>query len=734
MTDQVPHRRGPTSSPTLTDRNGAGQQYSSASPGLSPHLEGGVAPAAHLPGASYSRIPPIRLAQKISKGITIAFDYLAVLPAEKAINKLEYLAWRIKGKPLFDKRLTRIAKSADIRKLNPRISNIKKGFYAPLSISTKYFPFHKKVWHTLRHKRPNWYKRYHEYPIVHYFHFAVLIIFTSIVGFGLYNTLFGSPAKNQPVLAAGVTAPLRILSFQGRLTDASDNPITSQQQVRFIVYSDPTASGSARLWEEVDTISPDSDGIFSILLGSNGSGGNAALCNGGNPPSSPAAGACGIPQSLFAQNQALYLEVTIGNGAPLTPRQQIATVAYATNAEVLQGLPPITDSSVTTNTNTVLALNSSGVLSIPGTSATTFQQANGQLTLQGKVLALTTASGTNTNVQIAPDGLGTIDLQKPIQNSTNNNNIASAVGSVEVDDLFSILATSSGQSAFTINQNGAGPLISASSSGTAKFTVDNSGNGYFAGNVGIGTTSPSSPLQAVGNISASSSNTYALLTPSLFGINHGYIADSGLYLSNQWGNKAAVGVDNNNGYLDFWAANSTTPTMTMTSTNVGIGYNNPGSALDVNGNVGIGTTAPAAGLDVSSAGGVALNDNKLFLANGGNPTHWIDFNGTDTWNYNEGIQFQAYGQSNAVTMFLSQHGNVGIGNGTTNPTSKLQVAGDITPEATGTRNLGSSSLYWNTLYVNNVIGPTTGTQGFWQRNLGALSPTNITDDLLLGGI
>ncbi|MBK7963163.1 MAG: tail fiber domain-containing protein [Bdellovibrionales bacterium] len=45
-------------------------------------------------------------------------------------------------------------------------------------------------------------------------------------------------------------------------------------------------------------------------------------------------------------------------------------------------------------------------------------------------------------------------------------------------------------------------------------------------------------------------------------------------------------------------------------------------------------------------------------------------------------------------------GNVGIG--VTGPTSKLQVAGDITPDTTATKNLGSTTLRWNNIYLSNA--------------------------------
>ena len=80
---------------------------------------------------------------------------------------------------------------------------------------------------------------------------------------------------------------------------------------------------------------------------------------------------------------------------------------------------------------------------------------------------------------------------------------------------------------------------------------------------------------------------------------------------------------------------------------------------------------------------------------------------------------------------MAPGGNVGIGS--TTPTSfKLEVAGNIGPDATSSRDLGSASRFWNNLYVNNIIAPATGVNGYWQRAAGAISPANITDDILLG--
>ena len=438
---------------------------------------------------SYSTFPPFRLFQKITKGINLAVDATLITQLVKIIEKAEYALWKTKGMPVFTearklKLETRIPTSI-FQLLNPassfqrrvsKVKNLPKEFYAPLEISTKLFPWYKKAWFNLRYKRPKWYKTYHSYAITHYFHFAVLVIFAAGLAFGFY-TAFISQQKS-PTLAALPTNPPRILSFQGRLTDNNDNPITTGTNLRFAIYRDLTASGSALQWQEVNRVEPDSDGIFNVILGNNTS----------------------IPNQVFFENNALWLGVTVEATSELTPRQQVATVAFAANSETLQGLLPITATAAATS-NVVLALNSSGNLVIGGSATPTFQASGGQFTLTGQTLLLNTNSASNGNIQLAPDGTGRIDLTKPLVNTSISNNISTAVGSVEVDDLFSILATSSGQSALTINQTGTGPLISASASGVSKFTVDNSGNITAAGNGAINgtlTLSSSSPLAFTG--------------------------------------------------------------------------------------------------------------------------------------------------------------------------------------------------------------------------------------------
>jgi site-specific recombinase XerD len=426
---------------------------------------------------SYSHFPPLRVAQKASNAFILVLDNSLIIHLAKLVDRIEYALWKSKGHPVFAKLKDQKSKiknlASNFQILSPvssiqrpaSVKNLPKEFYAPLHISTKYFPWYKKAWITARYARPKWYKTYHSYPIVHYLHFAVLIIFLAAISFGFYNTFF-QKGNQSPTLAVGLpTAPPRVLSFQGRLTNNLDTPISTPSALRFAIYNSLTATDSGdlsvMLWQEVDSISPDQDGIFNVLLGNN----------------------TAIPSTLFTQNAALWLGVTVGTTDELTPRQQLATVAYATNAETLQGLLPITAAGAT-QSNVVLALDSSGNLTIGGSATPTFQASGGQFTLSGQGLLLTTNAGSNSNITVNPDGLGQIDLQKPLVNTTSNNNLAGAEGAVEVDDMFGILATSSGgQSALTINQDGGGPLINASAGGVAKFMVDSGGSATIAGHL-----------------------------------------------------------------------------------------------------------------------------------------------------------------------------------------------------------------------------------------------------------
>ncbi|MBI4091725.1 MAG: site-specific integrase [Candidatus Levybacteria bacterium] len=374
----------------------------------------------------WSKVPPVRLFQILLIPYILFEDFI-----------VERLAQFIKHRKLLRKAEIRENQLLDPRK---SISNI------PIHIQ-----WHKKLIHHAKYTRPNWYKAYHSYTFTHYFHLALLIAYASAIGFMLYNNLFSDPREKSAL--AGPIGPKRVLSFQGRLTDAADNPIITATDIRFGIYESQTATGSALLWQEVHSaVTPDSDGIFSILLGTKNE----------------------IQGGVFRDHDLLWLGITIGKTAELTPRQRLAAVAYATNTENLQGMLPITDNDAST-TNVVLALDSSGNLTIAGTAAPTFAATGGRFKLSGTTLLLSTEESSNGDIDIVPDGTGKIDIHKPIINDTATGNLIG--GAVEINDKVAILATESAVAAFVINNNTTGgDIITASSSGTTRFILANDGD------------------------------------------------------------------------------------------------------------------------------------------------------------------------------------------------------------------------------------------------------------------
>jgi len=430
-----------------------------------------------LPQASgnpYSSFPPLRLMQRLVRVGMIAFDAIIVFPLSVGLDVVSYTLWKAKGSPVFvdpnatlsAQLLSLIKRSGLLTKLPKRspkvIASIPKSFYAPLSISVRHAPLHKKALYHLLHTRPNWYRRYHSYAISHYIHAGILIIIMSAAGFGIVQAV-SSDVNRQVAFASLPDGPPRILSFKGKLTTADGAPITANTNLRFGIYNEPTATGSALLWEEVQSVIPQGDGSFQTLLGT----------------------IRAIPNRLFTENARLYIGMGVENNPELTPRKQIPTAVLAATAETVQGLRPITDPG-SGQKNALLALDSSGNLTIGDNANPTFIATGGKFTLAGQTLMLSTAPGSNSDVQIVPDGLGKLDIQKPIHNTSESSSLSGVIGAVDIEDAVAINASGSGQSALYINQNSIGPLISASVSGIAKFTLENTGAASFGGNVMIG--------------------------------------------------------------------------------------------------------------------------------------------------------------------------------------------------------------------------------------------------------
>ncbi len=132
------------------------------------------------------------------------------------------------------------------------------------------------------------------------------------------------------VALLAVVSPLQadvpqMINYQGVLTSGG-NPVTTPVEVVFSIWNDETAGDS--LWSEQQTVTPDADGVFSVLLGS----------------ISP------IQDSVFA-GTSTYLSIKIGFDPEITPRTRIVSSGYAYRVGTVDGASggTITDSLIVTD-------------------------------------------------------------------------------------------------------------------------------------------------------------------------------------------------------------------------------------------------------------------------------------------------------------------------------------------------------------------------------------------------
>lgn len=404
----------------------------------------------------------------IEKGATALIDLFLVNPIVYIFQTISFYVWQAKGQPTFytiQRKTSLFPKSSN----DTILGNLQKSSYrqpaAPFSVHS--LPPYKKLLHHIRYTRPKWYRRYHSYAFVHYIHFSILLLCAALGAILAYQGFFSQSSYSN-------ASPLyRTIPYQGTLLYSDNSPFTDKVAVRFSLYEDSQASGSALLWQEVQEVKTASNGRFRTFLGNS------------NP----------LPENLIL-NKPLWLGITVEDTNELKPRQQLPNVALAESSRLLNGLPVISENENNTK-NVVLALDSNGDLVIGGNASPTFQATDGVFTLRGSTLSLQTIPGSRGNIEFSPDGTGIIDIQKPIQNTSYNNNLESGIGAVEIDDQLAVLATTSAQSAFVVNQNSTGPIISGLSNNIAKFSVDYLGNTTIGGNLLLqgGNASSSSSLK-----------------------------------------------------------------------------------------------------------------------------------------------------------------------------------------------------------------------------------------------
>ena len=276
--------------------------------------------------------------------------------------------------------------------------------------------------------------------------------------------------------------------------------------------------------------------------------------------------------------------------------------------------------------------------------------------------------------------------------SPNRNLVVSGVGS-SASTYMKILGDTSQEAILELHADNDASVDRwrIASSNSARLDFRNNGSNVLsvtsAGNVGIGTTSPSSfnsrgrnlVVNSDGDtgitISANSTSSSTLLFADAFGGTGGTATYRGV-----------VEYDHTNDSMAF----STAAAYRM--------------RIDSSGNVGIGTTSPSRKLEV--AGDVGIDG-------------YIYHNGDDSKIGFEGNDAIRMYTANSVRMQVNSSGDVGIG--TTSPTEKLEVVGNIRIDSTSAAQLFLDSAAGNDSVINFQEGASQKAKMGYDNSLSGLA-------------
>ena len=155
----------------------------------------------------------------------------------------------------------------------------------------------------------------------------------------MYRTLSTIAIFALLLLAAPVSAQQlspQLINFQGKLTDTNQAPVDGTVDIAFSIYDADT--DGALLWSEDHTGVNVVDGIFNVSIGD----GTPDPENTGDI-------------STVLTGEDIWLEVQVGADPPMTPRQQITSVAYSIHSSSAVNAEDVLNKDINPNSVTIPA-------------------------------------------------------------------------------------------------------------------------------------------------------------------------------------------------------------------------------------------------------------------------------------------------------------------------------------------------------------------------------------------
>lgn len=289
--------------------------------------------------------------------------------------------------------------------------------------------------------------------------------------------------------ASAATAP-RIIMYQGRLLNSNGVPVSdASASIMFKLFD--ASSGGTCLWSN-NSSACTSPAARTVTL-------TAGLFSEPLGDTAAATPYAAIPATVFQNNTSVYLEITVGSDAAMSPRKQMLAAPYAMNSDVLDGY----DTSLTGGTSSIVPVtDANGNLVITGSP-------QGTGVSQGSLYvnpATTTANFTLFGVAIG--GVMQFNVDKEGDVAIVGDTVMTGDLTVNGGDLSSTAAT------FNLLNTGTAGLTTINFASTLATLNIGDGAGAKTIDIGgvtadgtdaihIGTSSTSADVIAIGNANAS---------------------------------------------------------------------------------------------------------------------------------------------------------------------------------------------------------------------------------------